>query len=131
MLDLLKLGDSRVYPRSCICSNHFKEGDISHGKMPSLKKNATPLLSRPAHWNKIRSTTFIVLERVKKSFKKVEKLIFCLRQISKCDSRFYTHFSRAIQNYSFQICSFSHKKVMGDLRFFYIYSGFLSPWTLP
>jgi len=48
-LDLLRLGDSRVYPRSCICSNHFKEGDMSHGKRASLKKNATPLLSRPAH----------------------------------------------------------------------------------
>ena len=43
--DLLRLGDSRVYPRSCICSNHFKEGDITHGKKTILKKNATSLLS--------------------------------------------------------------------------------------
>ena len=28
-----------------IYSNHFKEGDISQGEKPSLKKNATPLLS--------------------------------------------------------------------------------------
>jgi len=41
----LRLGDSRVYPSSYICSNHFKEGDIREGKKPSLKKNATPLLS--------------------------------------------------------------------------------------
>ena len=31
--------------KSCICSNHFKEGDITQGKKPSLKKNVTPLLS--------------------------------------------------------------------------------------
>ena len=42
-LYLLRLGDSRVYPSSCICSNHFKEGDISQGK--SLMKNVTSLLS--------------------------------------------------------------------------------------
>ena len=42
-LDLLRLGDSRVYPSSCICSNHFKEGDISQGK--SLMKNVTSLPS--------------------------------------------------------------------------------------
>jgi len=44
-LDLLRLGDSTIYPSSCFCSNHFKEGDISLGKKPSLKKNSTPLLS--------------------------------------------------------------------------------------
>jgi len=44
-LDLLRLEDSTIYPSSCICSNHFKEGDISQGKKPSLKKNATALLS--------------------------------------------------------------------------------------
>ena len=35
----------RVYRSSYICLNHFKEGDISQGKKPSLKKNATLLLS--------------------------------------------------------------------------------------
>ena len=35
----------RMSFKSCICSNHFKEGDISQGKKTSLKKNATPLLS--------------------------------------------------------------------------------------
>ena len=37
------------------------------------------------------------------------KIFFCLTQISKCDTCFYTHFSRAFQKYSFQICNFSHK----------------------
>jgi len=44
-LDLSRLGDSTIYPSSCTCSNHFKEGDIIQGKKPSLKKNATLLLS--------------------------------------------------------------------------------------
>ena len=35
----------RISFKSCIFLNHFKEGDISQGKKPSLKKNATPLLS--------------------------------------------------------------------------------------
>ena len=34
--------------------------------------------------------------------------------IIKCDTCFYTHFSRAFQKYSF-----SHKKVMGYFRFFF------------
>ena len=46
------------------------------------------------------------------------KIFFLFKQISKCDTCFYTHFSRAFQKYSFQICSFSHKKVMGYFRFF-------------
>ena len=32
-----------TYLRHCSKSNHFKEGDISQRKTPSLKKNATPL----------------------------------------------------------------------------------------
>ena len=40
------LGDSTIYPLSCICSNHLKEGDISQEKKKtSWRKNATPLLS--------------------------------------------------------------------------------------
>ena len=38
-LVLLRLGDSTIYPSSCICSNHFKGGDVGQGKNPSLKKN--------------------------------------------------------------------------------------------
>jgi len=45
-LDLLRLGDSTIYPSSCICSNHLKEAEILvKRKKPSLRKNATPLLS--------------------------------------------------------------------------------------
>ena len=36
---------------------------------------------------------------------------------------FYIHFSRAFKKYSFQICSFSHKKVVGYFRFFFTHSG--------
>ena len=56
---------------------------------------------------KIRSITFIVwvLGRVeknaKKKVKKCKNIFFCLKQISKCDTCFYTHFSRAFQKYSF------------------------------
>ena len=57
---------------------------------------------------KIRSITFIVwvLGRVeknaaKKSLKNVKNIFFGLKQISKCDTCFYTHFSRAFKKYSF------------------------------
>ena len=40
----------RVYRSSYICLNHFKEGDISQGKKPSLKKNTTPMLSTLAEY---------------------------------------------------------------------------------
>ena len=44
---------------------------------------------------------------------------FCFKQILKCYTCFFIRFSRAFQKYSFQICSFSHKKVMGYLLFFF------------
>ena len=71
--------------------------------------------------------------RVKKMLKKWSKNCkkcfgFCLKQIPKCDTCFHTHFSRAFQKYSFQICSFSHKKVMGYFRyFFYTLQTFYHP----
>ena len=56
---------------------------------------------------KIRSITFIVwvLGRVekkgfKKSKKNVKNIFFGLKQISKCDTCFYNHYSRAFQKYS-------------------------------
>ena len=45
--------------------------------------------------------------------------LFCFKHISKCGTCFYIHFSRAFQKLGFQICSFSHKKVMGYLDFFF------------
>ena len=39
-----KVGRLQSISQKLHCSNHFKEGDISQGKRPSLKKNATPLL---------------------------------------------------------------------------------------
>ena len=81
---------------------------------------------------KIRSITFMVwvLGRVEKNAKKkVKKMLtffFCLKQILKCDSCFYTYFSRAFQKYSFHICSFSHKKVIGYFRVFFTHSGLLT-----
>ena len=58
----------------------------------------------------------------KKGKKNVKNNFFCLEQISKCDTCFYTHFSRAFQKYSFQICSFSHKKFMGYILDLYFYT---------
>ena len=55
---------------------------------------------------KIRSITFIVwvLGRVEKNAKKgpknVKNNVLGLKQISKCDTCFYTHFSRTFQKYS-------------------------------
>ena len=74
--------------------------------------------------------TFIVLGRVEKNAKKRQKKCkkyFFFKQLSKCDTCFYAHFSRAFLKYSFQICSFSPKKVMGYLRFFYILRFFYRP----
>ena len=51
----------------------------------------------------------------KKKSKIVKNIFFCLKQISKCDTCFYTLFSRAFQKYS-------HKKVMGYFRFFFTHS---------
>ena len=43
-----------------------------------------------------------VEKNAKKSQKKnVKNIFFCLKQISKCDTCFYAHFSRAFQKYSF------------------------------
>ena len=63
----------------------------------------------------------------KKSKKNVKNIFFCLKQISKCDT-----FSRAFQKYSFQICSFSHKNVVGYFRFFfYTLQTFYRPVPYP
>ena len=85
-----------------------------------------------------KSITFIVwvLGRVEKNAKKKVKkckkyLLFCLKQISKCDTCFDIHFSMAFQKYSFQVCSFSHKKVMGYLKFFYTLQTFYRPVFYP
>ena len=90
------------------------------------------LFFKASSLKKIRSITFIVwvLGRVEKmplkGKKNVTTIYFCLKQISKCDTGFYIHFSRAFQNYSFQICSFAHKNVIGYLRFFYILWFFIA-----
>ena len=57
----------------------------------------------------------------------MKKLFFCFKQISKCNTCFYVHFSRAFLKYSFQICSFIRKKVMGYFRFFYTDRTFYRP----
>ena len=59
---------------------------------------------------------------MQKKDQKSDEIFFCLKQISKCDTCFYTHFSRAFQKYSFQICSFSHKKFMGYILDLYFYT---------
>ena len=56
-------------------------------------------------------------KNAKKGRKNV-KNIFLFTTNIKVSHTFLHHFSRAFQNYSFQICNFSHKKVMGYLRFF-------------
>ena len=56
----------------------------------------------------------------KKKSKNVKKKKFCLRQISKCDTCFYTHFSRAFQKYSFyRSVALVIKKLWANLDFFY------------
>ena len=52
---------------------------------------------------KIRWITFLVwvLGRVEKNVEKCKKYFFCLKQLLKCDTCFYIHFSRAFQKYSF------------------------------
>ena len=62
---------------------------------------------RPAHKKKIRPIILIVwvllLGRIEKKFnknvKKCKKNLLTLKQISKCETLFYIHFSRAFQNY--------------------------------
>ena len=55
----------------------------------------------------------------KKKSKNVKKKKFCLRQISKCDTCFYTHFSRAFQKYSFyRSVALVIKKLWANLDFF-------------
>ena len=55
----------------------------------------------------------------------------CFKQISKCDAFFYMQFLRTFKKQSFQICSFSHKKVMGYLKFFFTDWTFFLPCNLP
>ena len=53
------------------------------------------------------------------------------KQISKCDTCFFLHFASAFQKYSFKICSFSHKKVVGYFRVFFTDCTFFRPVPFP
>ena len=87
---------------------------------------------------KIRPITLIVwalgwVEKMpKKRLQKCKRKIgFSFKQISKCNTCIFIHFSRAFQKYNFYICSFSHKKVMGYFRFFYTVWNFYCPVPYP
>ena len=53
------------------------------------------------------------------------------KQISKCDTCFYMHFSRASQKYSFRSVALVTKKLWAILDFFFHRPDFFPPCTLP
>ena len=59
----------------------------------------------------------IILKMSKIGSKKI-KNIFCFKQISKCDTCFYMHFSRAFQKNSYRSVAFVTKKILAILDFF-------------
>ena len=84
---------------------------------------------QPAYFKKIRPITLIVwmLCRVEKNEKIVLKNVKTFIFSNKCNTCFYTPFSRAFLKYSFWNCSFSHKTVMSYFRFFYTEGGCETP----
>ena len=61
----------------------------------------------------------------------MKNFFFWFKQISKCYTCFYIHFSRAFQTYSFAIFSCSYKNVMGFLKFFFSKTGLFPLYTQP
>ena len=97
----------------------------------------SPIIQGQLIEKKIRPITFIVwvLGRVEKNAKKrlknVKNIFFCLKQISKCDTCFYIHFSRAFKKYSFRSVALVIKKLWAILDFFLHLPDFLLPGPYP
>ena len=61
----------------------------------------------------------------------MKKIFLCFKQISKCDTCFYMHFSKTFQNYSFRSVALVTKKMMGNFRFFFTHWTFLRSVSVP